>query len=125
MLTDEELIEAIRYRVGTTTFDRQGRNIAKAQLQKAIPIIRQELGKESEARGELIRRLTLACETARKEEREKIIEYMFEHSTAYDAPNPWNLISVTLSKEDWQALEEADQFPKLEKPSEPGLFNCV
>jgi hypothetical protein len=36
ILTDEEIFEAMHYRAGTTTFDRQGKNIAKAQLKKDL-----------------------------------------------------------------------------------------
>lgn len=36
LLDDDELFEAMRYKVGTTTFDRQARNPAKAQAKKIL-----------------------------------------------------------------------------------------
>ena len=34
----------------------------------------------------------------------KVVDYLWGYSTACSAPNPWEIIAITLTKEQWQAL---------------------
>ena len=98
-LTDEEIAEHTDIAGIRLISKTIARNIAEAQLSKVLPLIEQAK-QESEARLELLRRLTDRCEQlkqeaeeAKKEERERIINELSKYDLGYGG-TPYKLVNI-------------------------------
>jgi len=41
-----------------------------------------------------------------KAQLKKVVDILYERSTACSAPNPWEIMSIVFTKEEWQAILE-------------------